>query len=121
MKMQPGRTIEVKMAKASAEEFLRVIDFLKMVEEIVECGTYTQENDDGEEFSEQVDNDRLRELIEAAWGGPGREGVGSAWWRVVYGGQMAINNCCDPDADVLEWRPDVREWLESQEPQQKHP
>lgn len=111
-----GKVLEVKMARADEDDFRRVIDFLNMLDEIMEYGTYTPQNDDQEEISEEIDDaERLRELIEAAWGGPGRAGVGSSWRRVVFGGQMAIDNCCDPDADVLEWRPDVREWLESQE------
>lgn len=109
------KVIEVKMAKATEDDFRRVTDFLAMLDEIMEYGTYTPPNDDEEEINEEInDADRLRKLIEAAWGGPGRAGVGSAWRRVVWGGKMAIDNCCDPVADVLEWRPDVREWLESQ-------
>lgn len=26
-----------------------------------------------------------------------------------------VNNCCDPEMDVLEWRKDIREWLETRE------
>lgn len=38
--------------------------------------------------------------------------MGSSWHRVVWGGKTAIDNCCDPDADVLEWRPDVRQRID---------
>jgi hypothetical protein len=107
--------LEVKMAKATEDDFRCVTDFLTMLDEIVEYGTYTPPNEDEEEISEEIDAERLRELIDAAWGGPGRSGVGSSWRRVVWGGKMLVDNCCDPDADVLEWRPDVKAYLESQE------
>lgn len=106
----PGRTLEVKMAKPTEEDFSRVREFLDMIEEVMEYGTYTPPNDDGEEISEIIGSERLLELIEAAWGGPGQIGVGVSWRRVVWGGKVAIDNCCDPDADVLEWLPAVIEW-----------
>ena len=27
--------------------------------------------------------------------------------RVLYGYQMLLENCCDPEADTLEWKPEI--------------
>ena len=106
-----GRTIEVKLAKADKDDIAQMVKFFHMLEEAIEYGTYTT-SDDAE--PEQVDDERLLDLIRAAWNERG-PGVGTAWRRVVWGCDTLIANCCDPDSDVLEWRKDVREWLESQQ------
>jgi len=105
--------IEMKMAKADKEDIDGVTDFFLMLEEVIEYGTFTRPNPDEEEISEDVDDKRIVELIRAAWGERG-PGVGPSWRRVVMGCAVLIDNCCDPDADTLEWRPDVRAFLESQ-------
>ena len=33
--------------------------------------------------------------------------------RVVFGYQILVDNCCDPDDTALEWRPDIKAMLES--------
>lgn len=105
--------IETKVAKADKEDIVRIMDFFLMLEEVIEYGTYTRPNPEEEETSEDVDEERIVELIRAAWGERG-PGVGPSWRRVVMGCAVLIDNCCDPDADTLEWRPDVRAFLESQ-------
>lgn len=105
--------IEMKMAKADKEDIDRVTAFFLMLEEAIEYGTFTRPNPDEEEVSEDVDAERIVELIRGAWGERG-PGVGPSWRRVVMGCAVLIDNCCDPDADTLEWRPDVRAFLESQ-------
>jgi hypothetical protein len=101
------------MAKADKEDIDRVTAFFVMLEEAIEYGTFTLENPDEEEVSEDVDAERIVELIRGAWGERG-PGVGPSWRRVVMGCAVLIDNCCDPDADTLEWRPDLRAFLESQ-------
>lgn len=108
-----GRTIDVKMAKASKEDMDRVRRFMEMIEEVMEHGTYTEPDDDDEEESEPVGTERLFELIEDAWN-PTGQGVGTSWRRVVYGCEILIDNACDPDADTLEWRPDLKALMEAQ-------
>jgi len=51
-----GKRVEVKMAKATEEDFQSVIDFLNMLDEIMEYGTYTPPNEDEEEVSEEIDD-----------------------------------------------------------------
>ena len=35
--------------------------------------------------------------------------------RVVFGFGILLENCCDPDLSYLDWRPDIRAFLESQQ------
>ena len=99
------------MAKASKDDFRRMRDFYLMLEEVIECGTHTP--DDGEPV--EATPGLLWDLVHAAWGQRG-PGIGAGTWgRVVEGANMLIANCCDPVLDYLDWRKDVREWLESQE------
>lgn len=107
-----GRTIEVKMAKATKEDMDRVRRFLEMIEEVMEYGTYTEPSEDDEDESEPIGTERLFELIEAAWNPTGL-GVGTSWRRVVYGCEILIDNACDPEADTLEWRPDIKAAMEA--------
>ncbi len=61
-----------------------------------------------------VDYPRLGMSVAMHWGDVGRLGVGTSWRRVLYGMEVLLDNCTDPDADTLEWSPAIREWLESQ-------
>lgn len=36
---------------------------------------------------------------------------GHCWHRVVFGGQVAIANACDPNATTLEFKPEIAEGL----------
>jgi hypothetical protein len=109
-----GQTVGLKMAKASPEDLRIVRDFFQMLEEVIEYGTFTA-GEDAE--SERVDDERLSEMIRDRGNDRG-PGVGSAWRRVVYGADILIKNCCDPELDHLEWRKDVRELFEEQQRQQ---
>lgn len=103
----------MKQAKATKKDIRCLTDFFLMLDEVVKYGTYTPPNDEEEEISEQVDDARLCELIREAWGTRG-PGVDTSWRRVVMGMDVLIDQCCDPDLDYLEWRPDVRKFLENQ-------
>ncbi len=105
-----NKTAKMKQAKASGDDIRHVADFFLMLEEVIEHGTYTPVNDNDEEVSEDVDAERLHELIAVMWGGPG---VGLAWRRVVLGYDILVRNCCDPGSKVLEWRPDIVQALKN--------
>jgi len=107
-----GQTCEMKMARATGDDFERVMRFFQMLEEVVEYGTYTPPDDENEEVSEDVDDARLSELIHEAWNTTG-PGVGSAWRRVVFGGQLAIDQLTDPNCRHLEIRPDIAKAMEA--------
>lgn len=106
-----GQTLEIKMAKADKDDLRRVREFFEMIEEVCEYGTYTKPNDEIEDESVSVDAAILEDLIAKMWGHHG-PGVASSWRRVVFGCEILIDNCCDPAADTLEWRPDIREMWE---------
>lgn len=38
---------------------------------------------------------------------------GHCWHSVVFGGQTAIQNACDPNASTLEWKPEIAAALEA--------
>ena len=111
MNQPAGRRLEVKLAKASKSDILVVTRFFQMLEEVIEYGNWTPRETGVEE---PVDDERFLELIRELWNEYG-PGVGASWGRVVHGCDLLIDNCCDPESDVLEWRKDVREWLESQQ------
>ncbi len=100
----------MKMAKASADDLRRVREFFEMLEEVIERRTYTTDEDTGE--PQIIDDERLLALIRQMWSERGL-GVVSSWFRVVYGCQVLIDNCCDPDADTLEFRPDIAKAMEA--------
>jgi len=105
----------MRMAKASKDDIDRLRKFFQMIEEVMDYGTLTHPptGPDGEGAEEEVDDIRLCELIREHWGhrGPG-VGAGS-WFRVVFGVDVLIDNCCDPDLDYLEFKPEIKSALEA--------
>lgn len=101
-------TIQVKMAKASKDDIERCRKFFQFVEEFMEYGTHTPENDEVEEDSLDLTDEMFVEKLREMWGGRmvRRLGVDTCWTRVVVGCDMLIDNCCDPEADCLELRQD---------------
>lgn len=97
----------MKMARAGDDDMRRMFDFFHELEEAL--------RDVG--YGALVDKEHLGAIVKKHWcnkvglGGPG---VGASWSRVLYGMDTLLRNCTDPEADTLEWRPDIREWLESQ-------
>lgn len=104
----------MKMAKASKDDIQRVIKFFHLIDEFMEYGTHTPENDETEEESIQLTDEDFVERLRDWWGGRfvRRPGVDSAWSRVVHGCDMLIDNCCDPNASTLEWKPEIAKQLE---------
>lgn len=85
----------MKQAKASEADIQAVLDFFDDVEQWIE-------------YTERPDGvSSLGELVERAW-----LAVGPAWRRVVFGYKLLLDNCCDPDAPTLEWRPDLKALLD---------
>lgn len=97
----------MKMAKATKDDIQKTIEFFRFIEEFMEYGTHTPENEETEEESIDLTDEEFVERLRKLWGGRFRPvGVDCAWSRVVFGCDMLINNACDPDADTLELRPD---------------
>jgi len=96
----------MKMAKADKDDFEKVIAFFRFIEEFMEYGTHTPENDEEEEESIELDAEKFVEMLRKMWGGGFKPaGVDCSWCRVVFGAQLLIDNVCDPNADTLEWKP----------------
>lgn len=95
----------MKMARASAAEVDKCIKFFQCIEEYFERGTYTEHNTDNEQ---QLSDECFVELLRKMWGGRFRpQGVDCAWMRVVFGYSVLVDNCCDQNADTLEWKPEI--------------
>lgn len=98
-----GERLQMKMAKASTQDLAAVASLLMELEEAIENRTYYLSNGDIELDSS---DERLARLVRRLW-----PLASTSWRRVVYGCEMLINNCCDPNADTLEWRPDIAGFL----------
>lgn len=93
----------MKIARATADDMQRMFDFFGELEELLRDLRY----------GGSVDNEVVGALVKKHWGNRG-PGVGASWNRVLYGMDTLLRTCTDPKAGTLEWRPDVRKWLESQ-------
>lgn len=99
----------MKMAKASQDEIDRMIKLAHFLEatasERPHDIPYFPDNDEWEWFDEENKEhlrrfyDRVKELC------PGM-------MRVTFGFQVLVDNCCDPDADTLEWKPELLKLME---------
>lgn len=99
--------IQLKMAKASKDDIQKTIEFFRFIEEFMEYGTHTPENEDVEEDSIDLTDEKFVEMLRKMWGGRFKPvGVDCMWSRVVFGCDMLINNCCDPESDCIELRKD---------------
>lgn len=90
----------MKMAKASQQEIDIVRDFFQMLDEIQQYGAYTPEEDCEEIIV--VTPDKIGELVEQKM-----PDVLDSWSRVVHGFEVLLLNCCDPDANTLEWKDSI--------------
>lgn len=106
--------VQVKMAKASKDDIQHVIKFFRFIEEFMEYGTHTVENEEAEEDSIDLTDEQFVAMLRKMWGGRFQPvGVDCMWSRVVFGCDILIDNCCDPEADCLELRQD---WASQVEP-----
>ena len=105
----------MKMAKASKDDLLRVRQFMELCDEWFEHGTHTPENDETEEESIELTEEEFVEKLREMWGRRFQQsvsGVGSSWFRVIWGCDVLIDCVCDPDADTLEWKPELAAKIE---------
>lgn len=98
-----GETIAMKMAKPSKEDFDAVWKFMQGLEWIIEYGCDPETEAD----LEHDDQEAIAEWVEKKW-----ESVSCSWQRLIMAGQVAIDNACRPDADTLEWKPEIAAALE---------
>lgn len=71
------------MAKAGHEEWQQVVDFVNELEQ---------------QIKDAPSDEKLGEWVRKnhVWCG-----------RVVYGFGVVVDNACDPNADTLEWKPEI--------------
>lgn len=107
--MSETKTVPIRMAKASQDDVDRVVKFFQLIEEYMEYGTYTPPNDEIEEESIELTDETFVEKLREFWGGRFTYGPGvdSSWARVVNGYAVLVDNVCDPDRDVLEYKPEI--------------
>lgn len=113
----------MKMARASKHDFDLVREFFEFVEEFMEHGTEiissTASGDDDEESLTdyvEISDEAFLEKLRDKWGTRfGEAKVDGAWRRVVFGGQVAIDNACDPNLSYLEFKSEIRNAVESYE------
>lgn len=107
--MSETKQLTMKMAKPSAKDY-EAFDELQSI--LVALVTYrtTPESLTSESPETIYDDSKVRaelgERVEAWW-----DKHGGSWDRVVFGGQMAIENACDPNASTLEFKPAITEGL----------
>lgn len=96
----------MKMAKASEEEVEATINLATRIDDLLRDTTRSNEHID-RLIAKAVRNHQQRWSLQ----------------RVVFGYQVLVNNCCDPDASALEWRKDIQAMLDAAEtptPAHKH-
>lgn len=107
--MSDAKQLAMKMAKPSDkdyEAFDRLHDIImslvvyRIRPEELESELPTEIFDDQEVHAE------LGQRIEEWW-----DKHGGSWDRVVFGGQTAIQNACEPNASTLEWKPEIASLL----------
>jgi hypothetical protein len=104
----------MKMAKSSKDDVRKVIAFFRFIEEFMEYGTHTPENEEFEEDSIDLTDEQFVEMLRKMWGGRFKPaGVDCMWMPVVFGYDVLVENCCDDDSDVLELRSDWTEAIEA--------
>ncbi len=97
------------MAKASKDDIQKMVAFFRFIEEFMEYGTHTPENEEFEEDSIDLTDEKFVEMLRSLWGGRFKPaGVDCSWSRVVFGCDMLIDNVCDPNLDYLDLRPGLR-------------
>ena len=107
--MTEPKTVPVRMAKATQDDVDLVVKFFQLIEEYMEYGTYTPPADEFEEESMELTDDVFVHYLRAMWGGghENKRSVDSAWSRVVNGYAVLVDNVCDPNSDVLEYKPEI--------------
>lgn len=86
----------MQMARPTKEDFAAVCKFFADMESVCEEGVHP-------ETGEDMDVHDRGSWLDEAW-----KRVNRQYSRVVWGGQVAIDNACDPNADALEFKPEIR-------------
>jgi|SRR6185369_3301398 len=96
----------MKMARASKHEIQACNAFAQNLESLIEYGMLADDN--GDDAKPDWSDERLGKYVRA-WCEK------YSLFRVVFGYQVLLDNCCDPDATTLEWRKDLAEIVQKLE------
>ena len=109
---------KVKMARATEEDVKVLREFLEWLENYSEYGTDSRKEYDGDADSYPViDDEAALEFIREQFSRFRRtRNVGMVWNRVVYGYSVLHDNCCDPEKDYLDWKPELRAVIDAGSP-----
>lgn len=81
----------MKMAKASKEEWEKVMKFATELTDEIDCPS--------------MSNEELGRWVRKS----------PPLFRIVFGYEVLVNNCCDPKLDTLEWKPEIADLMEKNE------
>lgn len=96
-----------KQAMPGPGQFEKLNGFLQGIEEIVEYMVMPGGDPDNDG---QPEPDQVFEWLCDQW-----DEIGPLWRRVLFAGQVAIDNACDPNAKTLEWKPEIAAALKAAE------
>ena len=102
--------MSMKMAKPKEGEFETVLRFLQGLEHINNTWTLPPDHDNDDAANDDDDDEECEEVSDAeivAWIDREWPAVDMAYQRVLFAGQIAIENACDPNATTLEWKPEI--------------
>lgn len=106
----------MKLSKATPAQIDKLEQFLLLVDEYLKFGTYSPKGED--EPPQEPTPDEILDIFRGVWEGDWGYGAGDVWAKIMVGYRTLVENACDPDCSYLEWRPDIKAFLDSKE--QKH-
>lgn len=104
----------MKLSKATPAEIDKLEQFLAFIEEYLRDGTYSVRGEDGditEDPPEELTPEQFVDLVQEKWSGLG------SYAKITFGYRTLVENACDPDCSYLEWRPDIKAFLDAKSQQ----
>lgn len=93
----------MKMAMPAEGDFDLVFAFMNGIELMLETGILPANVDDDEDAEGvEIEPEQIVEWLQENW-----LSISHKWQRVLYAGQTAIENACDPTQSTLEWKPEI--------------
>lgn len=97
------KKVSLQMAKASMEEWEKVMDFVQELDEKVAPSHWSAARTTDEELGKWV-----RAYL-------------PSMMRTVYGYRVLVDNCCDPNVDHLAFKPEISAALDAAKVKVEHP
>jgi len=94
----------LKQAKPTEDEFQLLLRFLSGLEDLIELRNWPGAEDScADDTPRAVTAEAVWDWLQEQW-----RTVGPRWQRVLWAGDTAIRNACDPESRVLDWHPHLR-------------